>query len=136
MMEREEGFICRKKKNSILSIVSSVLLIPTVIIGFWIIDNKVVSKGLPDPSEAKVTVREVTVKSRREDVTHDEETGDTSRYYVTIDYGDGNGPVKKRVGYDWYSTAEEPGIYLIGQAEQNGNVIEFKFYSLKEYKAE
>ena len=135
-MERVEGFICRKKKISILSIVSSVLLIPTVIIGFWIIDNKVVSKGLPDPSEAKVTVREVTVKSRREDVTHDEETGDTSRYYVTIDYGDGSGPVKKRVGYDWYSTAEEPGTYLIGQAEQNGNVIEFKLYSLKEYQAE
>ncbi len=35
MMEREDGFICRKKKVSILSIVSSVLLIPTVIIGFF-----------------------------------------------------------------------------------------------------
>ena len=32
--------------------------------------------------------------------------------------------------------AEEPGTYLIGQAEQNGNVIEFKLYSLKEYQAE
>lgn len=129
-------FYHQKKKINILSIVASVLLIPTVIYGFRVIDNKVVSKGLPDPAKAKVTVRSVTVKSRHEDVRHDEETGDSYKYYVTIDYGDGSGPVKRKVGYDWYSTAEEPGTYLIGQAEENGNVIEFKLYSMKEYETE
>lgn len=128
-------FCSQKKKINILSIAASILLIPTVIIGFWVIDNKVASKGLPDPAKAKVTVRSVTVKSRHEDVRHDDEDDDSYKYYLTIDYGDGSVPVKKKVGYDWYSTAEKPGTYLIGQAEENGNVIEFKLYSLKEYEA-
>lgn len=129
-------FYRQKKKIHILSIVFSVLLIPTVIMGFRVIDNKLVSKDLPDPAKAKVTAREVTVKSRHEDVHHDDENGDSSTYYLTIDYGDGNGPVRRKVGYAWYSDAEKPGTYLIGQAEVNGSIIDFQLYSMEKFEAE
>lgn len=63
-------------------------------------------------------------------------TGDTSKYYITIDYGDGNGPVTRKVDYSFYYVAEDPGTYLMGQAVERGNRFDFKLYSMKEYEEE
>ena len=128
-------FFRQKKKVNILSIVASVLLIPTVYFGFLMVD-KLVTDNSPDPARARVTVSEVTITSRREDVYHDEESGDTSKYYITIDYGDGNGPVTRKVDYSFYYVAEDPGTYLMGQAVERGNRFDFKLYSMKEYEEE
>lgn len=35
-----------------------------------------------------------------------------------------------------YDTAEEPGIYYMGQAEEKGGICEFELYSPMEYVEE
>jgi len=131
------GFLLYKKKVSILSIGATLLLIPTIIAGVRIIEDNFGTVSLPNPDNAVISAVPVTISSRR-DVLHrgDEETSDSYSYYITIDYGDGNGPISKEVDYSMYNTAEEPGIYYMGQAEENGSVCEFELYSPMEYMEE
>ena len=57
-------------------------------------------------------------------------------YYISIDYGDGKGPVSKETSYGIYYTAEMPGAYLMGQVDDNGNRIDFELYPTSEYEKE
>ena len=78
----------------------------------------------------------VTIKSLREKTTHDEETGDHSSYYVTIDYGDGKDPVSKKIPLSVYDSLESDHTYFLGQAEEKGKKCEFNFYSPEEFEEE
>lgn len=128
------SFYIQKKKVNILSIVASVLLIPVIIVAFSIIDEKFGPNRLPDPDKAKIYATTVTINSRREKTSHDEETGDHTSYYITIDYGDGRDPVAKKVPMSVYDSVESNRTYLLGRAEEKGKKCEFKFYSLEEYE--
>ena len=130
------GFYRIKKKINFLSIFATVLLVPTIILGFRAIDDLFGTSKMPDPENATVSVIPVTVSSRYEDVIHDDENGDTYKYYITIDYGDGNGPVKKKVSYGFYYNAENPGVYLLGLAKEGDKEEEFELYSSEEYEPE
>lgn len=131
------AFFLYKKKVSIVSIAATLLLIPTIIAGVRIIEHNFGTVHLPDPDNAKVSAVPVTISSRRDELHRgDEETSDSYSYYITIDYGDGNGLISKEVDYSMYNTAEEPGIYYMGQAEENGSVCEFELYSPMEYVEE
>ncbi len=128
-------FFTIKKKINILSIVASILLIPTIIVGFKIIDDNFGTIRLPDPENAKVSAVEVTINSRHENVHRSEDSSDSYTYHIVIDYGDGNGPVSIEVPYSMYDTAENPGTYLMGQAEEDGKKVDFELYSMYEYEA-
>ena len=130
------SFYIQKKKVNILSIVASVLLIPVIVIAFSIIDDKFGPNRLPDPDTAKIYTSTVTIKSLREKTTHDEETGDHSSYYVTIDYGDGKDPVSKKIPLSVYDSLESDHTYFLGQAEEKGKKCEFNFYSPEEFEEE
>ena len=130
------SFSIQKKKINILSIVASVLLIPVIVIAFSIIDDKFGPNRLPDPDTAKIYTSTVTIKSLREKTTHDEETGDHSSYYVTIDYGDGKDPVSKKIPLSVYDSLESDHTYFLGQAEEKGKKCEFNFYSPEEFEEE
>ena len=128
-------FVLQKKKISILSILASLLLIPTIIFTFKAIDKDSGPGVLPDPENAKVFVSTVMISSRREVEHYDQDSDSSSyKYYITIDYGDGNGPVSQKVDFSMYDTAEKPGTYLMGQAEENGNKCDFELFSLEEYE--
>ncbi|MBP5670178.1 MAG: hypothetical protein J6X14_07725, partial [Lachnospiraceae bacterium] len=104
-----------KKKISFLSIFGTILLIPIIVIGFKIIDDCNQVSDRPNPETAKLSAIVVTVTGRREDVHHDEDNGDTSTYFIYIDYGDGKGPVTREVGQFTYDTADvTPDTYYMG----------------------
>lgn len=129
-------FYKQKKKISILSILATLLLIPTITIAFRIIDNDIWGVKVPAPESAKISVVDVTINSRSEEVVHNEESSDSYYYYISIDYGDGKGPVSKETSYGIYYTAEMPGAYLMGQVDDNGNRIDFILYPTSEYEKE
>ncbi len=130
------SFYIQKKKVNILSIVAAVLLIPVIIVAFSIIDEKFGPNRLPDPDKAKIYATTVTINSRREKTSHDEETGDHTSYYITIDYGDGRDPVSKKIPMSVYDSLESDHTYFLGQAEEKGKKCEFNFYSPEEFEEE
>ncbi len=126
-----------KKKISFLSIFGTILLIPIIVIGFKIIDDCNQVGDRPNPETAKVSAIVVTVTGRREDVHHDEDNGDTSKYFIYVDYGDGKGPVTREVGQFTYDTADvTPDTYYMGRAEENGKIYDFHLYPRTEYELE
>ncbi len=130
------GFYKMKRKINVPSIVFSVLLIPTFLIGFKVIDKTFVTNDLPDPDKAEVSAAAVVIKSRHDRSSYDEDNGYRYEYFLDIDYGDGEGTVTREVPYGMYATVEEPGTYFMGQAEENGKKCDFRIYSPKEYEAE
>lgn len=128
-------FVLQKKKIHIPSILAVLLLIPTIMFVFSAIDKDSGPKPLPDPDMARVFVSTVTVTSRRT-VEHRGDDSEWYSYYVTVDYGDGKGPVSIEVDGYMYDTAEEPGTYLMGRAEEDGLICDFQIYSPEEYEEE
>ena len=125
-----------KKKISFLSIFGTILLVPVIVIGFKIIDDCNQVSDRPNPETAKLSAIVVTVTGRREDVHHDED-GDSSKYFIYVDYGDGKGPVTREVSQFMYDTADvTPDTYYMGRAEENGKIYDFYLYPRTEYELE
>lgn len=127
-------FYIQKKKIPVLSVVAPLLLIPTFFFGYKILRTTTDAPHLSDPKDVKVYATPVTIVSRRENTVHDDEDGDRTTYFITIDYGDGKGAIEKKVDGYMYFDAELPGDYLMGQYEEDGKVYDFQLYTCLEYE--
>ena len=129
-------FSRQKKKLNLLSILAAFLLVPIAIIGLKIDEKAFEPLRIPIPENARVSAIEVTVTERHINTRHDDETGDSERYFITVDYGDGNAPVTREVSLTMFDIAKEDGRFLMGQAGENGNKVDFELFPLDEYEKE
>lgn len=129
-------FARQKKKLSLLSIIASLFLVPITIIGLKIDEKAFEPLRIPIPENARVSAIDVTVTERHINTYHDDEAGDSERYFITVDYGDGNAPVTREVSLTMFDIAEEDGRFLMGQAGGNGKKVDFELFPLDKYEKE
>lgn len=124
----------QKKKLNLLSIIAAILLIPITIIGLKIDEKAFEPLRIPAPENAKITAIDVTVTERHIDTHHDDESGDSEDYYITVDYGDGSAPVTRRVSLTMYDIAKGGDHFLMGQAGENGKTVDFELFPSDKYE--
>ncbi|MCR5057319.1 MAG: hypothetical protein K6A81_01695, partial [Clostridiales bacterium] len=127
-------FARQKKKLSLLSIIAAILLVPITIIGLKIDEKAFEPFRIPVPENAKISAIEVTVTERHINTHHDEENGDSEDYFITVDYGDGNAPVTRKVSITMYDIAKGGDHFLMGQAGENGKTVDFELFPLDKYE--
>ncbi len=106
------------------------------VIGLKIIEKAIEPLRIPIPENAEVSAIDVTVTERYKNTHHDDESGDSERYFITVDYGDGNAPVTREVSITMFDIAETDGHFLMGQAGENGEKVDFGLFPLDEYEKE
>lgn len=124
----------QKKKLNLLSIIAVILLIPITIIGLKIDEKAFEPLRIPAPENAKISAIDVTVTERHIDTHHDEENGDSEDYFITVDYGDGNAPVTRKVSLTMYDIAKGGDHFLMGQAGENGKTVDFELFPSDKYE--